>query len=89
MDRVYRNTAATVTISDPLLGRRIFVAKENSNSTVVWNPWSDKVTTMADIPPADWPKFICVETCNVWDNQVKLAPGTSHTTVARISTEAI
>ena len=57
-DRVYLNTPATCTIEDPVLKRRVVIAKENSMSTVVWNPWAEKITGFADMLAEDWPKFV-------------------------------
>ena len=84
-DRVYVNTPATCTIDDPGNRRRITIAKEHSASTVVWNPWAEKIKTMADLDPADWTKYLCIETCNVKENAVTLAAGQSHTMRAVIS----
>jgi glucose-6-phosphate 1-epimerase len=84
-DRVYVNTPATCVIDDPGNSRRITVAKEHSASTVVWNPWDEKIKAMADLDPSEWTKYVCVETCNVKENAVTLAPGASHTLRATIS----
>jgi glucose-6-phosphate 1-epimerase len=84
-DRVYVNTPATCTIDDAGNRRRIIIAKEHSASTVVWNPWTEKIKTMADLDPADWTKYLCIETCNVKENALTLAPGQSHTMRATIS----
>jgi glucose-6-phosphate 1-epimerase len=84
-DRVYVNTPATCVIHDVANHRRITVAKEHSASTVVWNPWAEKIKTMADLDPADWTKYLCVETCNVKENALTLAAGESHTLRATIS----
>src|SRR5262249_15346710 len=58
-DRVYAGTKTTCVIADPANRRKIRVAKQNSNSTVVWNPWDEKIKTMADLAEADWPHFLC------------------------------
>ena len=84
-DRVYVNTPATCVIDDPGKSRRITIAKEHSASTVVWNPWDEKIKTMADLDPSEWTKYVCVETCNVKENAVTLAPGAPHTLRATIS----
>ena len=39
-DSAYIDTTHAVEIYDPLLRRRIRLAKQNSRTTVVWNPWS-------------------------------------------------
>jgi glucose-6-phosphate 1-epimerase len=84
-DRVYLNTPADCVIDDTVNGRRIMVAKEHSVSTVVWNPWPEKIKTMPDLDPADWTKYVCLETCNVKENARTLAAGQSHTMRAAIS----
>jgi glucose-6-phosphate 1-epimerase len=83
-DRVYLDTAAPITIEDPLKRRRITVRKENSNTTVVWNPWIAKAKAMADFGDEEWPGMLCVETCNVGPAAVTLAPGQSHLMTTQI-----
>jgi glucose-6-phosphate 1-epimerase len=84
-DRIYRNTFATVEIEDPAARRRILVAKEDSRDTVVWNPWSEKAKAMSDVGHDEWRQFVCVETCNVGDHAVNLAPAQAHTITALVS----
>jgi glucose-6-phosphate 1-epimerase len=85
-DRVYLNTAATCVIHDPAMNRRIVVEKSGSNSTIVWNPWSDKAAAVSDMGPDEWRRMVCVESGNAADNAVALAPGASHilTTTIRL-----
>lgn len=75
IDRIYLNTTAAVEIIDPRLGRKIHVEKENSLSTVVWNPWIEKSQRMPDFGDDEYQRMVCVESGNVAENQVKLAPG--------------
>ncbi|MBL8808870.1 MAG: D-hexose-6-phosphate mutarotase [Planctomycetaceae bacterium] len=84
-DRVYFNTADTVVIHDSGDGRQIVIEKTGSLSTVVWNPWIDKSRRMPDFGDSEWPGMVCVETANVADNRVRLAPGSSHEMTVRIS----
>jgi glucose-6-phosphate 1-epimerase len=84
-DRVYRNTSSAVEVDDPVLKRRILVSKEDSRDTVLWNPWSEKSKTMKDLAPEDWRHFLCVETCNVGTNSVRLEPGHSHRMTSLVS----
>lgn len=77
-DRVYVNTVAPCMIDDPVLGRRIEVAKSGSNTTTVWNPWIAKARAMPDFGDDEWTGMVCVETANAADNAVVLAPGASH-----------
>ena len=84
-DRVYLNTAHPLTLADPVLQRRIVVTKENSLTTVIWNPWSEKALTMSDLGQDQWKKMLCIETSNVGDFAVQLAPGQQHTMKAIVS----
>ncbi|QYF73242.1 D-hexose-6-phosphate mutarotase [Cryobacterium sp. PAMC25264] len=77
-DRIYLNTPATTTVTDASTGRVITVAKQGSASTVVWNPWIDKAAAMADFGDTEYTGMVCVETCNIRDNTITLAPGESH-----------
>ena len=77
-DRVYLNTKGAIELEDQALRRRIGVAKENSLTTVVWNPWAEKAKAMSDFGDAEWTQMICIETCNVSDLAVELAPGQQH-----------
>ena len=84
-DRVYPDTAATCVIHDQPGKRDITIAKTNSDTTVVFNPWKG----MADMGADEWPKMLCVETVNAAANAVTLASGMSHTMQAHISVESI
>ena len=77
-DRVYVDTDATCVVQDQHLGRRIFVEKSGSESTVIWNPFPAKAKRQADIGEENWPGFICVESANCADNTVTLAAGATH-----------
>jgi glucose-6-phosphate 1-epimerase len=88
-DRIYLKTFSTVEIEDPTARRRVLVAKEDSRDTVVWNPWSEKAKAMSDLGADEWRQFVCVETCNIGDHAVTLAPAQAHTMTALISLSAI
>jgi D-hexose-6-phosphate mutarotase len=83
-DRVYIGTKATCVIDDPTNGRKLSIAKGNSDATVVWNPWQDRIGGIPDLDAEEWPQFLCVETCNAKDNAMELAPGARHTMTATI-----
>lgn len=83
-DQVHLNTEAACLIENPVWNRRIRVEKRGSESTIVWNPWIEKTREMPDMAPASWREMVCVETGNVADNAVQLAPGESHTLAATI-----
>jgi glucose-6-phosphate 1-epimerase len=77
-DRVYLNTQHVVEVEDAALHRRLHVAKENSLTTVVWNPWVQKARAMSDLGDAEWMQMVCVETCNVSAFAALVAPGQEH-----------
>jgi len=64
-----------VEILDPSLSRRIRIEKTGSASTVVWNPWGIKAQQMPDFGNEEYKQMICVESGNVANNKVTLAPG--------------
>jgi D-hexose-6-phosphate mutarotase len=86
-DRIYLATRATCVIDDPGMGRKITIGKTGSDSTVVWNPWIERAKAIADIGDDEWVSFVCVETCNVGDAAVTLAPGAGHTLRATVMVE--
>ncbi|ARU31568.1 hypothetical protein CAP31_07625 [Sulfuriferula sp. AH1] len=84
-DRVYLDTQAECVINDAELKRRIYVAKSGSDSTVVWNPWTEKEKGFADMAAGEYRGMLCVETCNAATDTVTVAPGQSHHLVATVS----
>ncbi len=78
IDRPYLNTEGTCILHDPVGARTITVAKEGSHSTVVWNPWQELTATMPDMQPDAWLHMTCIETANVAENAIILAPGETH-----------
>ena len=83
-DRVYLNTQATCVIHDPGLRRTIAIHKQQSDATVIWNPWIDKARAMKDFGDEEWPEMVCVETCNVNLHARTLPAGERHTMSATI-----
>jgi glucose-6-phosphate 1-epimerase len=78
-DQLHLNTRAAVTIDDPGWQRRIVIEKRGSDSTVVWNPWIEKASRLADFGDDEWPHMVCVEPANAAENAVTVAPGAMHT----------
>jgi glucose-6-phosphate 1-epimerase len=78
-DRVYLNTRHNLELFDPALKSRLIVQKENSLTTVIWNPWAEKSNALSDLDPGKWKDFTCIETANVGPYAVALAPGQQHT----------
>jgi glucose-6-phosphate 1-epimerase len=77
-DRVYLNTKGAIELEDHDLRRRITVVKENSLTTVVWNPWVEKAKALSDLGDAEWMHMVCIETSNVSDFAVELGPREQH-----------
>ena len=88
-DRVYQNTTATCMLHDAAGKRRITIAKKNSNTTVVWNPWESGAAKLPDMEDTEWHEFLCVETVNAAANTVTLAPGGSHTMQLHVTVEDV
>jgi glucose-6-phosphate 1-epimerase len=83
-DRVYLNTQHPLALRDPVLHRRIEVTKENSRTTVVWNPWVQNARKLADLGEDQWKQMLCIETSNVGNFAVELAPGQQHSMKATV-----
>ena len=77
-NRLYRDTVSTIEIRDDSFKRTIRVEKSNSNSTVVWNPWTTQKLP-DDFDPAEHKHMVCVESGNVKRNKISLAPGKTST----------
>ena len=75
VDRTYQDTGATVEIHDPVLRRTIQVCKSGSQSTVVWNPWIAKSQRLPDFGDDEYLHMLCVESGNLGDHALTLAPG--------------
>ena len=86
-DRVYLNTTSPIVVDDPALHRRITVAKSNSNTTVIWNPWADAGLT--DMSADGWRHMLCVESANAADNALTLRPQEAHVLETTISVEGL
>lgn len=74
-NRRYLNTTATCIINDPVLGRKIRVEKKNSNTTVVWNPWTATAKSMPDFDDEGYKTMVCVEAANAFSNVITVQPG--------------
>jgi glucose-6-phosphate 1-epimerase len=87
-DSAYIDTTHAVEIYDPLLRRRIRLTKQNSRTTVVWNPWSTGAQTLKDLGGEEWRAMACVEASNIRDFAVDLLPGQLHTMTTIINVAA-
>jgi glucose-6-phosphate 1-epimerase len=84
-DRIYLDTTDAIELLDPAMRRTTRVAKVNSRTTVVWNPWIDKARSLPDLGVDEWARMVCIESSNVADAAVDLAPGQEHAMKALVS----
>ena len=89
VDRTFLDTDGPVEIIDSKLRRKIRIEKENSLSTVVWNPWSAKSQQMPDFGNEEYKRMICIESGNVAKNRTVLAPGRSSVLKVRLSSSRL
>lgn len=88
-DRIYLQVPAVLKIVDPHWNRRITLHSAGSRSAVIWNPWADRAKALPDMADDGWQRMLCIETANVWDDVVTLAPGASHVLSVTIGSEAL
>ena len=81
--------ASASVIRDPGYGRQIRIAKRNSRSTIVWNPWIEKAEKMGDLGPDGYLHMVCVESANADADVVTLVPGGEHRLQVAYSVETI
>ncbi len=84
-DSVFAANQATIKIHDPQYTRTLTIAKQNSATTVVWNPFPEASANLPDLPPDAWQHFLCVEAANTGTDAITLAPGETHSLEARIT----
>jgi len=86
-DNAYLDTQSRLELLDSELHRRISIAKENSRTTVVWNPWRQGAKSLSDLGDDEWQQMACVEASNILGFAVELAPGNRHTLRANIAVQ--
>ncbi|MGC1424503.1 MAG: D-hexose-6-phosphate mutarotase [Terracidiphilus sp.] len=77
-DNAYQDAIGPVEIMDPELRRILKTEKQASASTIVWNPWSDGASSMADLGDREWRGMLCAEGANIGTSAIDLSPGQSH-----------
>lgn len=88
-DRIYLDLPPTLCLRDPGLNRRITLESRGSRSAVLWNPWIAKAQRLSQFADDAWQRMVCIETANVLDDMVQLAPGSSHTLSVSIGTASL
>jgi glucose-6-phosphate 1-epimerase len=84
-DNAYLDAHGSVELIDPVLGRAVKTEKENSATTIVWNPWERGAAALADLGDHEWTQMMCVEASNILAAAVSLDPGETHTMRAVLS----
>jgi D-hexose-6-phosphate mutarotase len=84
-DNAYIDALGTAEVMDEDWGRILRTEKENSATTVVWNPSQDGAAAIADLGGDEWRQFACVEASNILSRAVSLAPGKEHTMHSTLS----
>lgn len=82
VDRIYQDVPSELVIEDPAFKRNLHIQSQGSQTAIVWNPWMDKSSAMADFADDEYQNMICVETANAADDVVSLPPGQEHHLVA-------
>ena len=77
--------SAQLNIVDKDWQRRVQLTSTGSRSTVIWNPWTERAKAFSDMADDGWQGMLCIETANVLDDVVVLAPGQSHTLAVSIT----
>lgn len=83
-DRIY-HSATPVEVHDPVLNRTLRITSEGAADTIVWNPGPEKGQDIPDMHSDDWQRLVCVESGNVADHAISLAPGATWTTATAIT----
>ena len=88
VDRIYLDCPEDLVIVDEVLKRRIRIARQGSNSAVVWNPWAEKGAAFGDMGKDGYRNMLCVETTNAAKDTITLQAGESFTQVSRYTVES-
>lgn len=87
-DRIYLGVPPVVQLHDSGWNRTIHLRATNSTSAVVWNPWIEKSKRLSQFAHDAWRDMVCIETANVLDDMIELAPHAAHTLTLEIHSEA-
>jgi glucose-6-phosphate 1-epimerase len=85
-DRVYMDAGHSLTLNDAARETRLAIKSSGFRDTVVWNPWEDGSSTIADMSKDDYRKMLCVEAATAV-NPISLVPGDNWTGTQRFTVE--
>ncbi|KAL8037807.1 hypothetical protein ABFX02_11G061900 [Erythranthe guttata] len=87
LDRAYLKTPNEICIRDTELRRTIIIYKDDSlPEIVVWNPWEDDASLIADFGDEEYKEMICVEAAAM-DSEITLNPNEEWIGTQRLSAE--
>ena len=72
--RLYCPQKGSIEILDLDWQRKIIISKENSNSTLVWNPGAERCSQIADLKNDEFHDFLCVECNRAGEDTMLLQP---------------
>ena len=78
VDRLYFPTNNRLSIENQKAGHCVHIESQNSNSTVLWNPWVNKAKRLSAFPDDAYQHMLCIETANADKDFVTLAAGQQH-----------
>jgi glucose-6-phosphate 1-epimerase len=87
-DRIFQGVPDRLELRAPALSRTVVLQTTGVKSAIVWNPWPGKTTKLSQMAPDDWQRFCCIESANVRDAAVTIAPGESHTLTLKVDCRA-
>ena len=87
-DRIY-DSPSDLEIYDPAWGRKIWLKKSGSKSTIVWTPWDRFIKDFSDIPDQEVYRFAGIEFGNARENALLLQPGQSHRLALEIGVDSL
>ena len=83
--RLYCPQSSTLTLCDPDWQRDIVIEKDNSNSTVVWNPGAERCAQIGDLADDEYHDFLCIEANRAGSDILTLLPGKAAAVKQRIA----
>ena len=79
IDRMYTGTSGILELHDESRNKIIRLVREGSNSAIVWNAGEEYARKLKDMGDEDYKHYACLETANVLEDTIKLAPKAQHT----------
>lgn len=85
---VFDDDGEELALVDEQRSRTVRLTSRRSGSTVVWNPGPQFITSLRDMADDEWRRVLCLQTANLGDAAVALAPGETHTMTLELAVAA-